>query len=57
MSFDETSMTRGHKYHVGIGFAIDIGKGAVVDLEVVCNICNTCYGEMKRKNEHFQEGR
>ena len=42
VSFDGTWQKRGHTSHNGIGIAIDLLTGYVVDLEVFSNICVHC---------------
>ena len=42
VSFDGTWQKRGHTSHNGIGIAIDLLTGYVVDFEVLSNICVHC---------------
>lgn len=42
VSYDGTWHKRGHTSHSGIGVAIDILTGYVVDFEVMSNFCLTC---------------
>ena len=51
VSFDCTWMKRGHKSHAGIGFAIEVNTGIVIDLDVLYNFCNTCSNK-KTQKEH-----
>ncbi|MPC57327.1 hypothetical protein E2C01_051305 [Portunus trituberculatus] len=39
VSFDGSCMKLGHKSHIGIGFAIEINTGFLLDMDVLCNYC------------------
>ena len=50
VSFDCSSwMKRGHKSHIGIGFAVEMNLGMVVDLDVLCNNCRQCGPKKQHK--------
>ena len=50
-------MTKGHSSHIGCGFVIELDTGIVVDYEVLCNHCNACEAQKKKKKNdaEFQE--
>ena len=51
VSFDGTWHKRGHTSHTGIGVAIDILTGYVVDFEVVSNFCLVCEREKNMEDD------
>ena len=51
VSFDGTWHKRGHTSHTGIGVAIDILTGYVVDFEVVLNFCLVCEREKNMEDD------
>lgn len=56
VSYDGTWQKRGHTSHNGIGVAIDMHTGYVVDFEVLSNICVTCEREQpKEETKNLKE--
>ena len=51
VSFDCTWMKRGHRSHAGLGFAVEVNTGIVVDLDVLYNFCYICSNKRPQK-EH-----
>lgn len=55
VSFDSSWMKRGYKSHAGVGFAIEVHTGIVVDLDVLCTycyICSTKNSQKKTRKKH-----
>ena len=48
ISYDGTWMTRGHRSHVCVGFAMNVTHGFVLDFEVISNFCQECVKKKSR---------
>ena len=42
VSFDGTWLTRGHNFHIGMGYVVDLLTGMCVDAYVMCTYCQIC---------------
>ena len=52
VSFDASWMKRGHKSHIGIGFAVEVNSGFILDLDVLSNFCRICNKETNRQHDY-----
>ncbi|ROT64283.1 hypothetical protein C7M84_017791 [Penaeus vannamei] len=48
VSFDSAWETRGHQSHIGLAFTVEAKTGAILDKQVLCNLCSVC--ERKRQS-------
>ncbi|ROT72419.1 hypothetical protein C7M84_009184 [Penaeus vannamei] len=48
VSFDCVWETRGHRSHIGLAFIVEANTGAILDKQVLCNLCSVC--ERKRRS-------
>ncbi|ROT82000.1 hypothetical protein C7M84_024854 [Penaeus vannamei] len=48
VSFDCAWETRGHQSHIGLAFIVEANTGAILDKQVLCNLCSVC--ERKRQS-------
>lgn len=51
VSFDCTWMKRGYKSHAGVGFAMEVNTGMVIDLDVLFNYCQACISNNKKNTQ------
>lgn len=51
VSFDGSWMKRGHKSHIGIGFAVKVNTGFVLDMDVLCNYCAVCSSKTNKAHD------
>lgn len=51
VSFDGSWMTRGHKSHIGIGFAVEVNTGFVLDFDVLSNYCAVCSSKPNKAHD------